>query len=299
MGEPQSYDPEEKPKPPDAARTPIARADWLVGAEDGLAAELKEKEQGEAASRPAPRLNRPGGSEAGTPRPSGLFGPGVLPLRKAPPPASNAPDAKPTLPAWEHGASSVPAVRRTAGGPGQPASPIPELSRDFPMDDAEERARVAAQLAEQQREEAALAARPHEVVAPQEFDLPVVPVPWWAEAPKRLLADRRLQWALAALVLGLIAVAVWPHSERTIAVAHLKLHPERYADVLVRVDGRVSEVFPVGGSWAYTLVQGRDTIVVFSRTREPRVREHIIVSGTLSSGFLDGQSRVAIFESTR
>jgi len=38
--------------------------------------------------------------------------------------------------------------------------------------------------------------------------------------------------------------------------------------------------------------------VVFSRTRAPKVREPIVVIGTLSRGFLDGQSRVAIFEAT-
>ena len=54
----------------------------------------------------------------------------------------------------------------------------------------------------------------------------------------------------------------------------------------------------MGGSWAYTLVQGRDTIVVFSRRREPKLRERVVVVGTLSSGFLDGQARAAIFEST-
>ena len=70
------------------------------------------------------------------------------------------------------------------------------------------------------------------------------------------------------------------------------------ADTPVRVGGRVSEVFAVGGSWAYTVVQGRDTIVVFSRTRAPKVRDPIVVIGTLSRGFLDGQSRVAIFEAT-
>jgi hypothetical protein len=91
----------------------------------------------------------------------------------------------------------------------------------------------------------------------------------------------------------------WPREEKTISVAHLKQHPEHYADTQVRVSGRVAEVFPVGGSWAYTLLQGRDTIVVFTRTREPRRDERLVVVGTLSTGFLDGVSRAAIFESTR
>jgi hypothetical protein len=95
-----------------------------------------------------------------------------------------------------------------------------------------------------------------------------------------------------------LAFTFWPRHEKTTSIAHLKEHPERYADTPVRVGGRVSEVFAVGGSWAYTMVQGRDTIVVFSRTREPKLRERIVVIGTLSRGYLDGQSRVAIFEST-
>jgi len=34
------------------------------------------------------------------------------------------------------------------------------------------------------------------------------------------------------------------------------------------------------------------------KPREPKIREPIVVVGTLSRGYLDGQSRVAIFEST-
>jgi len=295
VGEPQAYDPEERPKPPNAPRRGIERADWLVGADEGLQAELDAEVSPEPPARPAPRLTRPGDSESNRPRPSGLFGPGVLPLRRPPAPLANAPEAKSTLPSWDRGASSVPTVRRSEHGP---SSAPPELGREFPMDDAEERARIAAQAAEQQRQEAAIAARPHEVVAPNEFEIPVVAVPWWAEAPRHLLADRRVQLALGGLVLIVAVLALWPRGDRMISVAHLKQHPEQYADTQVRVSGRVAEVFPVGGSWAYWLVQGRDTIVVFSRTRVPRLRERVVVVGALSSGFLDGQSRVAIFEST-
>jgi len=299
VGDPQPYDPEDKPKPPGAPRPGFERADWLVGADDGLAAELDPDREQERVAREAPRLTRPGGdSEAAPPRPSGLFGPGILP-RKAPAPvAASTPDAKPVLPTWDRGASSVPTMRRSANEDARSGSPT-EASRDFPMDDAEERARVAAEMAEQQRQEAAIAARPHEVVAPKEFEMPVVPVPWWAELPRRILSDQRAQLALVGLALALAAVAFWPRAEKTISVAHLKQHPDRYADTQIRVSGRVSEVFSVGGSWAYTLVQGRDTIVVFSRTREPKVQDHLVIVGTLSSGFLDGQSRVAIFEAMR
>jgi hypothetical protein len=301
VGEPQPVDPdpEEKPKPPDAARPAVQRADWLVGADDGIAAEIERHESGNAIPREAPRLRRPGAdSQANLPRPSGLFGPGVLPLRPDTPELRDAPEAKTTLPAWDRGASSVPTIKRSAAGARPGPSSAPELARDFPMDDAEERARVAAALAEQQRQEAEIEARPHEVVAPKEFELPVVAVPWWAELQRFVLSDQRAQLGIVAVLLALAALTFWPRGGKTISVAHLKQHPERYADTSVRVGGRVSEVFSVGGSWAYTLVQGRDTIVVFSRTREPKVRDDLVIVGTLSSGYLDGQSRVAIFEST-
>ena len=204
------------------------------------------------------------------------------------------------MPAWDAGRSSVPTLRRSATpSEARPSSPIPELTRDFPMDDAEERARVSARFAENQAREAAVAARPHEVVAPQEFDIPTLPLPWWAQVPHLMRFDRRVQLVLLSLVLVLAVMAFWPHAEKTISVGHLKQFADRYADTEVRVGGRVSEVFSVGGSWAYTLVQGRDTIVVFSRTRKPSPRENIVVIGTLSNGYLDGQSRAAIFEATR
>jgi hypothetical protein len=167
------------------------------------------------------------------------------------------------------------------------------------MDDAEERARVAAAVAQQHREEAENAARPHQVVAPQEFDIPTLAPPWWTTLAEQLRSDRRVQAALGAALLAVLVLTFWPRNDRITSIAHLKQHAERFADTPVRVGGRVSEVFSVGSSWAYTVVQGRDTIVVFSRTRAPKVRERIVVVGTLSREFLDGQSRVAIFESTR
>src|SRR6185436_16737203 len=109
------------------------------------------------------------------------------------------PASMPAMPSWERGASSIPRLRPSANEPASgpvfgagaprtgapapsPATPaIPDATRDFPMDDAEERARVAAAVAAQQREEAAIAARPHQVVTPQEFDIPAAAAPWWLE----------------------------------------------------------------------------------------------------------------------
>jgi hypothetical protein len=301
VAEPQPYDPEDKPDP-NAPRPSASKADWVVGAEEGLTAELEATKSGESRITEAPKLIRPDDPDAGKPREAGRFGASGV-FRRPVPGGVPAPASTPHMPSWERGASSIPRLRTVesdmgAAGKASPRAPEPPAAREFPMDDAEERARVAAEVAAQQREEAAIAARPHQVVAPQEFDLPVVAPPWWTTLAARLRDDRHLQAGIAVALLAVLTFTFWPRGEKTISIAHLKEHPERYVDVPVRVGGRVSEVFAVGGSWAYTVVQGRDTIVVFSRTREPKVREPIVVVGTLSTGYLDGQSRVAIFEST-
>ena len=303
MGEPERYDPEQKPDPK-APRPSISKADWVVGAEEGLASELQGPKPGEPRLTEAPRLVRPQDPDAGKPREPGRFGASGL-FRRPLPSGAPAPTAAPSpaMPSWDRGTSSIPRMRTVesdAGAATKAANkpPDPLAGRDFPMDDAEERARVASAVAAQQREEAVIAARPHQVVAPQEFDIPAVAPPWWSTMAEQLRGDRRVQAAIGLALLAVLVFTFWPRHEKTTSIAHLKEHPERYADTPVRVGGRVSEVFAVGGSWAYTVVQGRDTIVVFSRTREPKVRERVVVIGTLSRGFLDGQSRVAIFEST-
>jgi hypothetical protein len=303
VGEPERHDPEDRPDPK-APRPLIPKADWVVGAEDGLNAELEPK-PGDSRPVEAPRLGRPQDPDAGKPPGPGRFGASGVFRRPLPESAPAPPPVvTPAMPSWERGTSSIPRLRTVESDVDQsrPATtPVPfnaVPAREFPMDDAEERARVAAAVAAQQREEAAIAARPHQVVAPQDFDIPAVDPPWWSTLAIQLRDNRPLQLGLCVALLAALLFTIWPRGEKTISIAHLKEHSERYADTPVRVGGRVSEVFAVGGSWAYTVVQGRDTIVVFSRTREPKVRERIVVVGTLSRGYLDGQSRVAIFEST-
>ncbi len=300
MGEPDPILPDDdKDAKPTPRPADFTRADWLVGADEGLTAEADRIDRPSVPFE-APRLLKPNGGEADTRRANDLGPLTPRPPKPAlvvpPPPATPAP----SMPSWAPGKSSVPMMRRSAPPTTVPDSgPIPELGRDFPMDDAEERARVAAELAQRQAAEAAIAARPHEVVRPQDFEMPAVELPWWSRLPNLLKMDQRVQLALLLVILGILVATFWPRAEKTISVKHLKEHGEQYADTQVRVGGRVSEVFPVGGSWAYTLVQGRDTIVVFSRTRHPEPREHVVVVGTLSRGWFGGESRVAIFEATR
>jgi len=278
VAEPQRYDPEEKPDP-NARKPSASKADWVVGAEEGLSS--AGQKPGDSQPLEAPKLIRPVDPDEGKPREPGRFGASGLFRRPLPSGApAPAPSSTPAMPSWDKGASSIPRLK-TVESESAPRHKPP-----------------GADVVAQQREDAAIAARPHQVVAPQEFDIPTLAPPWWAGVTDRLRADRRLQAGIGLALLAAVVFTFWPRGERTTSIAHLKEHPERFADTPVRVGGRVSEVFSVGGSWAYTVVQGRDTIVVFSRTREPKIREPIVVVGTLSRGYLDGQSRVAIFEST-
>jgi hypothetical protein len=52
----------------------------------------------------------------------------------------------------------------------------------------------------------------------------------------------------------------------------------------------------VGGGYAFYLRQGREDIVVFTRSRVPVRREELTIEGSISNGVLDGKTRQALFE---
>ncbi|MEQ1832318.1 MAG: hypothetical protein ABL977_04620, partial [Candidatus Eisenbacteria bacterium] len=210
MGEPVPYEPDDPDAKPDPAapKPVIERADWLVGADDGIISDRTREETIANLPLEMPRLVRPVDPDADRPASSRVPPPFRAPSTVPSTPAAPA-TPSPTMPSWTPGASSVPMVRRAPASPtANVGGPIPELSRDFPMDDAEERARVSAQLAEQQAREAAIAARPHEVVNPQEFEIPAVPLPWWSSLPELLKTDRRVHVGVLLLVVGLVVAAV-------------------------------------------------------------------------------------------
>ena len=295
MAEPERIPDADRPETT-PSRPPIARADWLVGAEEGVAGELQRNGDEARPASIAPKLSRPD-ALPGLERTR----PSTAPVAPVSAPAAPVTAAAPqtALPSWAPAPSSVPRV--PMGAPSRPPLPEPhrETLREFPMDDAEERARLSAQVAEDQAREAEHVGRPHTVVSAQEFELPVVAESGWTAWFTRLRGDRRVGLAIAAVVLALVAFVAWPRPQQGVSIAALKAHPERWADHEVTVSGRVDEVFQVGGSWAWTLVQGRDTIVVFSRVRGPRPRDRVTVVGTVSRGWFAGESRLALFEATR
>jgi hypothetical protein len=123
--------------------------------------------------------------------------------------------------------------------------------------------------------------------------------PWWLIALDAMRTDLRVQLAVAGgiAVLALLSYCLWPHGVDATPLSRIRRHPAAYDGRMVTVRGRVGDdVFAVGSGWAFFLVQGRDTIVTFARTRAPRPHQGVTVRGQVSTGFLDGTARQALFE---
>jgi len=103
------------------------------------------------------------------------------------------------------------------------------------------------------------------------------------------------------LALGAVMAVMMfrPRDAQTTSIASIRRHPERFEGRAVQVSGRVGEVFTVGGGYAFHLHQGRENIVVFTRSRVPVRSEKVTISGSLSIGTLDGKTRHALFETAR
>lgn len=319
-----------EPQPDDVSpSTPVDdRADWLCGAEEGLAAEMGTAKRDAA---PAPKLIRPGADAAQQDEPSGgasgressaapgprLSQPSApeepgqprvgLPLPKRAPGAVQAEEPStgfstgPSM-LWEPGANSTPVLARASAPPPSPSPaartqvPQPSPEMDFPMDDAEERARTRAEAMAAAN---APAAQPHAVVTPDAFDIKDAPAPWWMQIPQLLREDARAQGVVAVVVVALLAVTFWPRAEKTMSLGGISHDPAHYDGQNVKVSGRIGETFEVGGGHAFYLHQGRDTLVVFTRSRTPRRGQKVTLVGTVSTGYLNGQSGTAIFESSQ
>lgn len=116
----------------------------------------------------------------------------------------------------------------------------------------------------------------------------------WAEV---LATNRLLQVAIASVIIALVTLAYWPRQDgRGVPLGEIRRHPEQFEGRNVQVQGKVGEVFDMSSGFVFHLIQGRDTVVVFSPDRRPNPHDQVRVSGSVSTGFLDGVARVAIFE---
>ena len=104
---------------------------------------------------------------------------------------------------------------------------------------------------------------------------------------------------LAVVILGAVGLlGVWgmrAFKEPRIAIRRIHNHPAEFDGQTVTLRGRVGSVFEVGGSYAYYLLQGSDTMVVFTRGNRPASSPNAEVRGSISIGYLDGIPRPTLF----
>jgi hypothetical protein len=281
---------------------PPARPDWLVGPDDGVEAERGRVGREAAGPAERPTLLRPESTPEEPPRRAE-----AEPVALRLPPRAAAPSKPvPEKPvAWAAAASSLPTLRVLKGGtPEAKGSPdarfAPELKlaarapaaplsgapagdddADFPDEAGPRQAPSTSSAAP------AVSAR---MTPPREA--------WWLVAADALRSDRKVQLLVGLLVVLGALFLFWPREQKSLSLSEIRRHPQAWDGRLVRVSGRVGEVFPVGGGFAFNLHQGRDTLVVFTRSRSPRTRDRVVISGSISTGWLDGKPRQALFEET-
>ena len=300
--EPEMIEPDDVP--PEASEEPVSpppsrgKPDWLVGAEEGVASEWT-RTGGKPPDRPVQvRLARP---ESVTPtddqaeeraaarRRLQLMGPddniGLSRPDGQPLPQAAAARRRPT--AWTAASSSVPTLRRAP-----PVLPEPKFNR-VQEDDPENLMSAPHEGITEQVDPEAPA--PQRSSAPTVHLAPLKESPW-VVAMDELMNNRGLQLGIGAVALLLLTWTFWPRGESGASVSSIQHHPERYDGKTVRVQGKIGDVYAIAGGYTFYLLSGRDTMVVFTRTRVPVTDEHVSIRGTISTGYLDGVPRQALFE---
>lgn len=214
---------------------------------------------------------------------------------------------------WTAAASSVPKLKIEAAPPADPDADFADAPRPArpkatvtPMpvrtarpaegedDEAPRRAGYEAGLDDEEADDDGFlgGGEPKVVAMPvRKLDEPI-----WVVAMDWLQANPRVAVLIGAGLLAIVATWLfWPRAEKGISLHDLRTHASTWDGQTVRLTGRVGEVFNVGAGWAFNLHQGRDTIVVFTRGAAPRTRDKVSIVGSVSTGYLDGRPRQAIF----
>lgn len=274
---------------PQAAPTQT-KPEWLVGADEGARA---EEESG-------PR--RPDASRAPKPKPRLELMSAIDAAETVVSPPAESPDVAPEPPlapevaaddsagkgAWKAAASSVPRLRQQPAASAQPAEA--EAFQGFAQDAVMGAVIVGGP------------GGPDPAGAGANADPDTMPLaedpPFWVQWIEQLRALPRpvMIGAAVALALGAAVWMFYPRGTPGVSLAQIRQRPEAFEGRSVHVNGRAGESFSVGGSYVFDLVQGRDTIVVYSRTSPPRMHQKVGVDGTVSIGYLDGVPRVAVLE---
>lgn len=227
---------------------------------------------------------------------------------RRPEPPSKPPDVEP-----DHADAAQAEPRPKAPAAADPSAE-PDFS-DLAQPSARRRAAMAARRDTEPDSSDPAAAQPHRRPGPAAADAETGDTTPWptAQAPSVsayfdepvVKMKRTFAWNRQAILLAVLGVCVValgatffmkPPGE---SVRAIRAHPERFDGRQIMIRGTVGEVFPMGMSCAYNLHQGwrgRDTLVVFSRIRFPSSGNSVKVFGSLSTGYLDGQARPALFE---
>jgi len=108
------------------------------------------------------------------------------------------------------------------------------------------------------------------------------------------------QAGVAVFVLCSVAFAGWRamnvRHEPLIDLRRIHAKPAEFEGKVVRVRGSIGQVFPMGDSYAYYLLQGADTIVVYTHGARPQPTDNAEVCGSITVGYLDGSLRPALFQ---
>lgn len=118
----------------------------------------------------------------------------------------------------------------------------------------------------------------------------------WLDPVRALPLPVALGGCAVLLLVVVLAFVLSPREQASVSLSRILQHPEAFDGRQVAVSGRAGETFSIGGSYVFNLRQGRDTIVVYSRTRRPAPNESVRATGTVSIGYLDGAPRVALLE---
>lgn len=274
--------------------------DWLTGPGDEMgAAEDPAAPEPTPVTTTSPVLRRPG-----APPPAVDMEPGVESASASAFAVTPRPSAAPELKPEPEPIEPLRAKPRKASDPSAPwvpaasSVPVPKLSLvENPA--PEPKAQAAAEPAVHEPPLRVLPGRDDDLRAPAAVASAPLVEPWWVVALDNLRANRVAQLATAGGLLAVVVLAswMWPRGVGTTPLSQIRRHPTEFDGREVVVRGRVGDdVFAVGAGWAFYLMQGRDTIVAFSLMRQPEPRRVVTLKGQVSTGFLDGMPRQALFE---
>ena len=104
--------------------------------------------------------------------------------------------------------------------------------------------------------------------------------------------------AIGVVILAIVgARMMFGPKDHSVSLSKIRRDATAFDGQPVKVHGRVGEVYPVGGGYSFYLLQGRDTMVVFTRSRTPVTGDNVSIDGVVSTGVLNGEVRQAVLES--